>query len=425
MSTVLLNALASTAGGGITYLRNVLPRLSGPRLSGYDDNNRFFVLVPAEQLDDYARFACERVRIETVQPGGRLLRRWFWEQTWLRGYIKSRKIDVLVSLGNFALFASPIPQILFNRNDLYFSSYFANDLKARGLHFELIRHRLKSSLARDSVKQADINIAPTRAFADRIRAGNGLRDSRFEVLRFGFDYYLFTANDEPLSIEQSRKLELSDNCYRILYVSHYNYFRNFETLIRALPIIKKELREKEAKDIQLVLTTDIRRGAVYGGYDATLAADLIEKLEVRGNIAMLGSVPYDRLHQLYRFCDLFVCPSYAESFSHPLVEAMAMGLPVVAANLDVHREVCGEAAVYFDVLDEHELAKRCIEVLTNGRLKERLRTNGAERIGQFSWDQHVRGLIALIERLMVSRNSNQARLEQKQPQVITDGTDSR
>jgi glycosyltransferase involved in cell wall biosynthesis len=401
MGIVLLNALASTAGGGITYLRNVLPRLSR-----CDDNNRYFVLVPAEHLDHYSCFACERVSIETAQTGGNLFGRWLWEQTGLRGYIKSRKIDVLVSLGNFALFASPIPQILFNRNDLYFSRYFENDLKARGLYSELVRHRLKSSLARASVKQADINTTPTRAFADRIRARNGLRESRFEVLRFGFDYHGFTANGEPLSAEQSAKLDLSDNCYRLLYVSHYNYFRNFETLIHALPAIKKEIREKEAKDIQLVLTTDIRRGAVYGGYDATLAADLIDKLEVNGNIAMLGSVPYDRLHQLYRLSDLFVCPSYAESFSHPLVEAMAMGLPVVSANLDVHREVCGEAAVYFDVLDEHELAKRCVEVLTNQRLKERLRKNGSEQIQQFSWDQHVRGLIALVERVLISMNSS-------------------
>jgi glycosyltransferase involved in cell wall biosynthesis len=404
MGRVLLNALASTAGGGITYLRNVLPRLSE-----YDDNNRFFVLVPAEQLDDYTCFACERVIIETVQTGSNLLGRWVWEQSGLRGYIKSRKIDLLVSLGNFALFASPIPQILFNRNDLYFSRYFENDLKARGLYSELVRHRLKSWLARASIKQADINITPTRAFADRIRAGNGLRDSWFEVLRFGFDYDLFTANDEPLSTEQSAKLDLSDNCYRLLYVSHYNYFRNFETLIRALPIIKKEMSEKAGKDIQLVLTTDIRRGAVYGGYDATLAADLMEKLEVNGEIAMLGSLPYDRLHRLYRLSDLFVCPSYAESFSHPLVEAMAMGLPVVAANLDVHREVCGEAAVYFDVMEEDELAKRCIEVLTNQRLKERLRANGAERIRQFSWDQHVRGLIAIVERVLVSTNSSEVK----------------
>jgi glycosyltransferase involved in cell wall biosynthesis len=404
MANVLLNALASTAGGGITYLKNVLPRLCRS-----EDKNRFIVLVPAEHLEDYARFDSERMSIDTIQSGGSLLGRSFWEQTSLRGYIRSRKIDVLVSLGNFALFASPIPQILFNRNELYFSAYFENDLKSRGLYSELIKHRLKSRIARISVKQADINITPTIAFRDRIRAGNGLKAERFEVLRFGFDRDLFTANDEPLPAERSSKLNLSDDCYRLLYVSHYNYFRNFETLIRALPIIKKEIKAKEGKAIQLVLTADIRRGAVYGGYDATLAADLIDRFEVNDSIAMLGSLPYDRLHRLYRLCDLFVCPSYAESFAHPLVEAMAMSLPVVTSNLGVHREVCGEAAVYFDVLDENELAERCVEVLTNQPLSERLRLNGSERIKQFSWDRHVRDLLALVERVQISTNSNKLR----------------
>jgi glycosyltransferase involved in cell wall biosynthesis len=116
---------------------------------------------------------------------------------------------------------------------------------------------------------------------------------------------------------------------------------------------------------------------------------------------MLGNVPYHRLHKVYRLCDLFVCPSYAESFSHPLVEAMAMGLPVIAANLDVHREVCGEAAVYFDVFNERQLAERCVDVLRNQWLKENLMRTGVDRIHQFSWDQHLRGLMALVERAAV------------------------
>ena len=395
MANVLLNALASTAGGGITYLRNVLPRLNGD-----NNDNHYFVLVPAEHLDDYAGFANERVSIETAVIGGGIIGRLIWEQTGLRNYIKSRKIDVLISLGNFALLASSTPQILFSRNDLYFSNYFEKDLRARGLYLMLINHRLKSRLARSSIKQADINISPTKAFANRIRSRHGLQDCRFETLHFGFDSQLFTANDEPLPAAQLAKLNLSENCSRLLYVSHYNYFRNFETLIRALPILKKKIEKELGKAVQLVLTTDIRRGAVYGGYDATDAAELIDRLDLREEIAMLGDVPYDKLHRLYRLCDLFVCSSYSESFGHPLVEAMAMGLPVVATNTDVHREVCGDAAVYFDIFDEHELAAQCARVLTDHELSQRLKARGPERSRLFSWDQHTVGLVSLIERVL-------------------------
>jgi hypothetical protein len=58
----------------------------------------------------------------------------------------------------------------------------------------------------------------------------------------------------------------------MLLVSHYNYFRNFETVIKALPRIKTEAG-KRGLGVQLVLTTDLQKGAVYGGYDATSASN--------------------------------------------------------------------------------------------------------------------------------------------------------
>jgi glycosyltransferase involved in cell wall biosynthesis len=386
MSKVLLNAVALTAGGGITLLGNVLRRLGGA-----GENHRYVALVPAQHVSKYASYANHRLNIETADYGSGLLGRALWEQTGLRTYIKSRKIDVLISMGNFALFASPVPQILYTENDLYFSNYFEKDLKARGLHRELYVHRLKTRLARASIKQADINITPTKAFADRIRASNGLSKCRLDVLPFGFDPTYFTANDEPLPKELLNRLGLNEKRPRLLYVSHYNYFRNFETLLRALPLIKEQV-----EDIQLVLTTDLRRGAVYGGYDATRAAELIERLDISSSIAMLGSISYEKMHWLYRLCDAYVCPSYSESFGHPLLEAMALGLPVVSADLAVHREVCGDAALYFDVFDESAMAAQCVRVLTDRHLSSELKTRGVERSRLFSWDEHVRCLTTLI-----------------------------
>jgi glycosyltransferase involved in cell wall biosynthesis len=185
---------------------------------------------------------------------------------------------------------------------------------------------------------------------------------------------------------------------RLLFVSHYNYYRNFETLIRALPIIKHKISDLQGKKVSLALTTDIRRGAVYGGYDATAASDLIDELGVRDDIAMLGSVDYAKLHHVYRACDLFISPSYAESFGHAPLEAMASGAPVVVSNLDVHREICGDAALYFDTFNEKDLAEKCVAVLSNHDLRAELIERGLERSKRFSWDAHVDRLIELIER---------------------------
>ena len=395
---VLLNALASTAGGGVTYLRNVLPLLNQT-----DQGQSYLLLVPSPQLDDFATLSGGRMKIETVEINAALKRMW-WEQTGLRRLLRSEQIDVLVSLGNFALLASPIPQILFSRNDLFFSEEFERDLRNRKLHSELAIHRFKSWLARQSIKQATANITPTEAFAARIRSNNELSRINVETLRFGFDPKGFFRNQQPLSDSLIAKLNLSNACRRVLFVSHYNYFRNFETLLRALPIIKTKLEQQTGENVQLVLTTDIRRGAIYGGYDATAAAELIDRLGIGDDIAMLGAVEYGKLHQLYKLCDVFVCPSYSESFGHPLVEAMASGLPVVSADLPVHREVCGDAAVYFDVFDERNLAERVVQVLADESLSKQLSARGLQRSDEFSWSEHVRQLTALIARVAEQNN---------------------
>ncbi len=396
MPQVLINALASTAGGGITYLRNVLPRLEQ-----CDRHNSYVVLVPPEHARDYARFGSDRVKVGTITKFGGTVVRLLLEQTWLRAFVKLHKIDVLVSLGNFALLRTEIPQILYSRNGLYFSREFERDLKSRKDYFALASHRVKSLMARSSIKQAQINITPTAAFADHILEHNGLSECKFEVLHFGFDRELFTADEEALPADQLEKLRPRENCRRLLYVSHYNYYRNFETLIRALPIIRDEVERLEGRKVLLVLTTDIKRGAVYGGYDATAAAELVDRFDVREEIAMLGAVEYGKLHQLYRVSDLFVCPSYSESFGHPLLEAMASGLPVVSADLQVHREVCADAALYFEAFDETDLARKCIVALLNQDLRAVLKGRGLERAKVFSWDEHVRKLVKMIERCSV------------------------
>jgi glycosyltransferase involved in cell wall biosynthesis len=393
MPRILINALASTAGGGITYLRNVLPRLGK-----HDKKNSYTVLVPREQAVEYARYEDSRVSIGTIATFGGAAGRMIWEQTWLRSFISSRQIDVLVSLGNVALFRANVPQILFNRNDLYFSPEFEADLKKRGELRALAVHRLKAGIARASILHATINVTPTAAFAERIRQFDNLSEIRFEVLRFGFDREIFTGADHPLPVRLEARLRPRENCLRLLYVSHYNYYRNFETLIRALPLIKQEVSERGGKELMLVLTTDIRSGTVYGSYNATAASNLIDDLGLRADIAMLGPVDYENLHRLYRSCDLFVCPSYSESFGHTMLEAMASGAPVVSAGQGVHHEVCGDAAIYFDTFDEIDLAKKCIEALLNPDLRTALIEKGLNRSGMFSWDEHVSRLINLIDR---------------------------
>lgn len=389
MRRVLINATASTAGGGRTYLFNVLPRL----VTDSPEWLSLTVLVPARHLGDYRQIAAgPRLTIEAGPAGEGIVARLRWEETTLRRMLREREIDLLVSAGNFALRASPVPQILFSRNDLYFSRDFVRDLVARGEWAMLGMHLVKSRLARSSIRQATINVTPTEAFAAKIRAARGLRGCRIEVAQFGIEAGALGGGE----VEQPSRVPAKGDRLRLLCVSHYNYFRNFETLLRAMPELAGRARRETGHDVELVLTTTLGEGIVHGGYDTTQAARLIDKLGIGRMIVMLGEVPYRSLRELYESSDLVVCPSYAESFGHPLLEAMALGVPVLAAETPVHREICGDAAAWFPTFDPHQLATEAARLLGDAGIRRQMVVNGLARSQRFPWENHVHRLLSLI-----------------------------
>src|SRR5205807_4116253 len=103
----------------------------------------------------------------------------------------------------------------------------------------------------------------------------------------------------------------------------------------------------------------------------------------------------EQLHQLYKQADLYVSTAYAETFAHPLIEAMACGVPVVASDLKVHREICGDAAVYFPTFSPEKLADTIAQIVLAPGTAKQMASRGIERAQHFSWEQHVQQILKL------------------------------
>src|SRR5258708_22308640 len=73
---------------------------------------------------------------------------------------------------------------------------------------------------------------------------------------------------------------------------------------------------------------------------------------------------------------------------------MASGLPIVASDLPVHREVCGEA-LFFGRFSPEELAAQVLKIVNTPDLARRLAGYGRQRSGAFSWSTHVDECIGL------------------------------
>jgi glycosyltransferase involved in cell wall biosynthesis len=385
---LFLNFLAASAGGGLTYIRNVIPEMAAR-----SDLKVTAALTPGLR-DEFHAFP--QVRFEEVRASG--LRRLWHEQFILSQTIRRSGANILISTGNLALRNSPVPQILLSRNSLYNSADFYRDLIARREYRIWLETRATGWLARRSITWADVTVAPSEAFAAELRRWTGA--SRILASHHGFDREAFTRDATPLNPSLQERLRSSEGTLKLLFVSHYNYYRNFETLIRALPLLRDRL---PGRRVHLLLTCKLEASANPGPYRAEAAAQLIGDLGVSDMVVELGSVPYRQLHHLYDLADLYVTPAYAETFAHPLVEAMSSGLPIVASGLAVHREICGDAAVYFPRLSSDALANCIADVATNSALAEKLSQAGKIRSADFSWKKHVDRLLQLADSLVAAR----------------------
>ena len=155
----------------------------------------------------------------------------------------------------------------------------------------------------------------------------------------------------------------------------------------------------------MVLTTTLGEGVREHRYDTTASWRKLQSLGIAERVTMLGTVPHGELPALYTASDVVVCPSYAESFGHPMVEAMACARPIVASDRATQREMCGNAAVYFPTFDGATLAQRLQMVLDDAALAARLGEAGRRRAADFTWERHFRELLVVLEGVRQSRRA--------------------
>lgn len=121
---------------------------------------------------------------------------------------------------------------------------------------------------------------------------------------------------------------------------------------------------------------------------------LCAALGIRDWVLVLGCVDDALLPGLIGGADAFVYPSLFDGFGLPVVEAMACGTPVACSDIMALREVCQDAAAFFDPYDRVSIAATLSLLLEDDRLRADLAGRGRRRATELSWEECARVTLA-------------------------------
>jgi glycosyltransferase involved in cell wall biosynthesis len=102
-------------------------------------------------------------------------------------------------------------------------------------------------------------------------------------------------------------------------------------------------------------------------------------------VQFLGRLSDQEMVEVYKKSQAFVFPSLIEGFGLPGLEAMAAGLPVIAARASCLPEIYGDAALYFDPYDVNDLIEKIKSVISDVNLQKSLIQRGQRQVKKYSW----------------------------------------
>ncbi len=369
---LFINATSSRTGGGVAHLTWLLHALAKI------ESELEIVVLTTQTPPVGLRGLPVRYQVRP-HPADTwpLPRRLVWEETRLPKMIERWGADVYLSFGSFGLLRCPCRQVMICAQPLYFSDRYYREFasKNRLLRLEELGRR---ALLKATARRADRILTQTEAMRQQIVVQLGVQSERISVIPHGIHDSFFGRE----SVARSGKMpDTTDNAgptlvsgilpdratpasanhrSTVLYVSVHQVHKDFDTLVGAAAL----LRDRGRSDVQFAFT-----GSPNDNQFSRATAGLVHELRLEEAVHFVGLVPNDQIHSLYRSADVFAFPSWAETFGIPLVEAMASGLPIVAADIAVNREVAADAAVYHAVSDPDSLAAQISRVLDEPDLR--------------------------------------------------------
>tara|TARA_A100001011_G_scaffold362023_1_gene410656 strand:- start:2930 stop:4072 length:1143 start_codon:yes stop_codon:yes gene_type:complete len=372
---VVIDASRNKSGGAIIYLKNFIKHLN----------------IKNTEIKEIMIFSHENI-LDQIPNRSFLIKRThpllemniffqiIWQLIYLPFFLKKNDVDILYSTDS-STFCNYSNSVVFNQDILSFDKQ-ALDQIPFGL--EKIRLYLIKFLQIYSLNNAKEIIFLSK------HAGKIITKNLRKKINYNIIYHGIEENFKTIGLKNLNNPIWNYNFkkkIKIVYVSPLFLYKNHLSVVKAYSHLKKKYNNLDIKFV--------------GSYKHNL--DLFNKIISSDSLInkshFTGEINRKALINILTESDIFVFASSTETFGISLLEAMAIGMPIVCSNKSSLPEILQNGGLYFNPKNDLQLSNQ-IELLIKNKRLRRNKSKQARKIAlKFSWDKNTKQFCKILNKL--------------------------
>jgi glycosyltransferase involved in cell wall biosynthesis len=363
---IVIDASRNRSGGGIVYLKNFIKHLNLENTNIEEififSHKSILKQIPNKSFltKCYHPFLEKNIIFQII-----------WQLIFLPIYLKKNKINLLYSTDSTS-FCKYSPSIIFNQDILSFDKMAFDQI-----HFgmEKIRLYLIKYVQIKAMNHANEIIFLSK-FSKNVISKYLKKKINFNIIHHGIDKKLLKIGKKNLissSWDYNKKKKI-----KLIYVSPLFHYKNQTTVAKAYTRLKKRYTNLDIKFV--------------GNYKHNL--NLYNSI-INDNLSVnkknfIGEVNRKKVVNFLQSADIFIFASSSETFGISLVEAMALGMPIVCSNKSSLPEILKDGGIYFNPNNDYELSSQIEKFIKNKKLRENKSKKAFNLSLKYNWDVNVK-----------------------------------
>lgn len=373
--TIVIDASRNKSGGAINYLKNFIKYLN------LNKKNIKIILFSHKSILN--QIGNKSFLIKKSHPflEKNIFFQIIWQLIILPNYLKKNKINILYST-DASTFCNYSNSIVFNQDILSFDRQAVNQIP---FSLEKIRLYLIKFLQIRSMNKAKEVIFLSK-YAKKIISKNLNKKKNYNIIAHGIDESLKKIGKINQNTS-SKNYELK-KIIRLVYVSPLFLYKNHITVIKSFLILKKKYKNLDIKFI--------------GDYKQNLNIynKLISLSPIINKNNFTGALRHKDVVKNLVKSDVFIFASSSETFGISLLEAMALGMPIICSNKSSLPEILQKGGLYFNPKNHLELVNKIEKIIKNKQLRKKISLRAHKIANSYSWDKNVKQFNKIINKLI-------------------------